>query len=437
MRSQTMWMGVVALLLVVVGCGGNGQDAGHEGHQAPAAQAQDPASVGHEGHQAAAAPEGQVQYHCPMHPNYISDRPGECPICGMSLVPLEKEEITVPVAGQAEVRISPERQQLIGVRKGRVERRSLERTIRTVGKVDYDEQKMTHVHTRVDGWIRRLYVNFTGELVKKGQPLFTLYSPELVATQEEYLLALRSSRHLKDNPVPEAAEGAAGLLEAARRRLELFEVTDAQIRQIEGTGKPLTDVTIVAHSEGFVIEKRALEGMRVMEGDDLYTLADLSDVWVQADIYEYELPLVQVGQPATVSLSYYPGEAFQGKVVYIYPYVESETRTAKVRIEFANPGWRLKPGMFANVEIQAEQGEALVVPGNAVLDSGTRRIVFVDLGEGRLQPREVSLGRPTADGFEVLSGLEEGELVVTSANFLIDSESQIKAAMGSMAGHQH
>jgi RND family efflux transporter MFP subunit len=177
--------------------------------------------------------------------------------------------------------------------------------------------------------------------------------------------------------------------------------------------------------------------MRVEGGEDLYVLADLSDVWVYADIYEYELPLVQAGQRATVALSYYPGEEFRGEVVYIYPYLESQTRTAKVRIEFPNPDWKLKPGMYANVEIQTERGEGLVVPGSAILDSGTRRIVFVDKGDGRFEPREVTLGGRAGEGFEVLSGLEEGEQVITSANFLIDSESQIKAALGAMAGHQH
>lgn len=394
---------------------------------------------GHEGHATGTTGENALKYHCPMHPSYIADKPGECPICGMTLVPLEEQEepITIAVPGLAEVRISPERQQLIGVRTGAVERRLLDKTIRTVGKVDYDERKVAHVHTRIDGWIKEIFVNYTGQLVKMHQPLFTLYSPELVATQEEYLLALRARQRLGDNPFQDVAAGSAGLLEAARRRLLLWEVSASQIAELERTGKPLMEVTINSHSEGFVVEKKALEGMRVEGGEDLYMLADLSDVWVYADIYEYELPLVEVGQQAAVRLSYYPGEEFRGEVVYIYPYLDSQTRTAKVRIEFPNPNWKLKPGMFANVEIQTERGEGLVVPGSAILDSGTRKTVFVDKGEGRFEPREVTLGGRAGDGFEVFSGLQEGEQVITSANFLIDSESQIKAALGAMTGHQH
>jgi len=401
------------------------------------AQALATTAEGHEGHTTAATGEKATRYHCPMHPSYISDQPGECPICGMDLVPIEEEQVNVALPGQAEVKISTERQQLIGVRTGPVERRPLDQTIRTVGKVDYDERKVAHVHTRIDGWIKQIFANYTGQLVKKHQPLFTLYSPELVATQEEYLLALRARQRLGDSPFADVAAGSASLLEAARRRLQLWEVSEAQIAELERSGKPLLEVSILSHSDGFVVEKQALEGMRVEAGEDLYMLADLSDVWVYADIYEYELPLVQVGQRAGVTLSYYPGEEFRGEVVYIYPYLEAQTRTAKVRIEFQNPDWKLKPGMFANVEIQTQRGEGLVVPGSAVLDSGTRKIVFVDKGEGRFEPREVTLGGRAGEGFEVLSGLEEGEKVITSANFLIDSESQIKAALGAMAGHQH
>jgi RND family efflux transporter MFP subunit len=442
MRNLVLLSGLLAFL--AGGCAEKPETTGHEGHAEEEAVAGEhqghggmAPAAGHEGHQATAPGEKTTRYHCPMHPSYVSDKPGECPICGMALVPLEEEQITVAVPGLAEVKISPERQQLIGVRAGSVERRPLDQTIRTVGKVDYDERRVAHIHTRIDGWIKEIFVNYTGQLVKLHQPLFTLYSPELVATQEEYLLALKAQRRLGDNPFQDVAAGAGSLLEAARRRLLLWEVSDAQIAELERTGKPLLEVTILSHSEGFVVEKKALEGMRVEGGEDLYVLADLADVWVYADLYEYELPLVQVGQRAKVSLSYYPGEEFRGEVVYIYPYLDSQTRTARVRIEFPNPGWKLKPGMFANVEIQTDRGEGLVVPGSAVLDSGTRKIVFVDKGEGRFEPREVELGGRAGDGFEVLSGLEEGEQVITSANFLIDSESQIKAALGAMAGHQH
>jgi RND family efflux transporter MFP subunit len=413
---------IVALVLTGTGCGGRGEEGRHAGHAERAT---------------APAEKKTTRYHCPMHPHYISDRPGDCPICGMKLVPIEEEGITVSVPGLADVKISPERQQLIGVKTGAVERRPLSRAIRAVGKVDYDERKVTHIHARIQGWIQRLFVDYTGQLVRKHQPLFTIYSPELVATQEEYLLALRAKRSLQDNPFPDVASGSATLLEAARRRLLLWEVPEAQIAELERTGRPLTEVSILSHSDGFVIEKKALEGMRVEAGEDLYVLADLSNVWVYADIYEYELPLVKVGQGATVGLSYAQGESFRGKVVYVYPYMESQTRTARVRVELHNPGWKLKPGMFANVEIRTEQGEGLAVPGSAVLDSGERKVVFVDRGEGRFEPREVRLGVRVGKDFEVLQGLSEGERVITSANFLIDSESQIKAALEGMGGHAH
>jgi RND family efflux transporter MFP subunit len=434
MRMLFVIIGVVAPPLLWMGCDGGGKKeeiARQEGQAAAPAE--------HEGHTMAPEAKKAAKYHCPMHPSYVSDRPGDCPICNMKLVPVEEQEkaITVSVPGQAEVTISPERQQLIGVKTGLVERLPLEKAIRTVGKVDYAERRLAHIHTRVEGWIKRLMVDYTGQFVKKHQPLFTIYSPELVATQEEYLLALRAKKSLKDNPFQGVASGSSALLEAARRRLLLWEMPEDQIAELERTGRPLMEVAILSHSDGFVIEKKALEGMRVEAGDELYLIADLSDVWIYADIYEYELPLVRAGQQAMVNLPYYPGEAFRGKVVYIYPYLESQTRTAKVRVEFPNPDWRLKPGMFANVEIETERGEGLVVPGSAVLDSGERRIVFVDRGEGRFEPREVKLGGRSGEGFEVLQGLSEGERVITSANFLIDSESQIKAALGAMAGHPH
>ena len=378
----------------------------------------------------------------PMHPQYTSDKPGTAPDCGMTLVPVyegEEEEITVSVPGLAEVKISPERQQLIGVKTGLVERRPLEKVIRTVGKVDYDERNIAHIHTKIEGWIKDLFVNYTGQLVEKGQPLLTIYSPELVSTQEEYLLALKAKRTLGLSKFQEVSSGSESLFEATRRRLLLWDITDDQIKELERTGKVRTTLTLYSPIKGFVVEKMVFEGKKIDSAEELYKIADLSDVWIYADIYEYELPLIRVGQEAAVTLSYYPGETFTGKIVYIYPYVEQMTRTAKARSEFQNPTWKLKPGMYANVEIKTEKGEGLVVPDGAVLDSGTRQIVFVDRGEGRFEPREVKVGMHVADAYEVLEGVSEGERVITSANFLIDSESQLKAAIGGMgmAGMKH
>lgn len=373
-------------------------------------------------------------YRDPMHPAYTSPVPGKAPDCGMDLVPVYEgeEEVVVTVPGQATVVISPERQQLIGVRTETVKRQGLDRTIRTVGRVDYDERRLAYIHTKIEGWIQRLYVDYTGQFVQKGQPLLTIYSPELVSTQEEYLLALKGQQALKTSRFSDAVSGSRSLVESARRRLSLWDISDKQIEQLEKTGVPQTSMTFYAPIQGFVVEKTAFEGKKIDSSQELYLIADLSHVWVYADIYEYELPLVRVGQRAVVTLTYEPGKSFAGKVVYIYPALDPTTRTARVRLEFANPGWALKPQMYTNVEIQTGGGEGLVVPDGAVLDSGTRQIVFVDQGGGRFEPREVILGMRLAGAYEVLSGLQEGERVITSANFLVDSESQLKAAIGQM-----
>jgi len=378
--------------------------------------------------------EKTARYHCPMHPTYVSDRPGECPICGMDLVPLEEaaEAPASTVEGLAVVKITPEKQQLIGVRTERVKYLTLDKTIRTVGMVEVDETKLTDVNTKIDGWIEELYVDYTGQLVKKGQPLLAIYSPELVATQEEYLLALRARKQLQDSPFPDIARSGDSLVEAARRRLELWDIPASEIKAIERSGEPIKTLLLFAPFTGYVMERRATEGMYVRAGMPLYRLADLSTVWVQADIYEYELPLVKVGQHARLTVNAYPGRTFPGRVTYVYPTVEGRTRTVKVRFEFLNPQELLKPGLYANVEIRVPLGRELAVPAEAVLDSGLRQIVFVAQGEGYFEPREVKLGSRAGDYYLVLSGLEEGEEVVSSGNFLIDAESRLKAAISGM-----
>ncbi len=382
------------------------------------------------------ATQGAARYHCPMHPTYTSDRPGDCPICNMRLVPIPADTAAAPAAaehsapatatpGRVPVTISPAMEQRIGVRLARAERGTAERTIRAVGTVEYDESALHHIHTRVEGWIGRLYVASTGQVVRRGEPLFSLYSPELLATQEEYLSAL-------------AAGGDSTNARAARRRLELWQMTDRDIAAIATERRPRTHVDIVSPADGVVIAKTAIDGMRVMPGDDLYVIADLRRVWITASIYEYELPSVHVGQEGTVTLSSSPGEMFRGRVSYIYPYLEEGTRTARVRFEFANPGGKLKPGMFANVDLRVPGGEALTVPADAVLDSGDEQIVLVATGQGRYEPRPVALGPRFGARVTVLSGLAAGEEVVVSAQFLIDSESQLKAALAGMrAGGEH
>jgi Cu(I)/Ag(I) efflux system membrane fusion protein len=333
--------------------------------------------------------------------------------------------------------VSPERLQAIGVKFEVIKRRPLDRTIRTVGQVEIDERRLSHVNIKLEGWIDDLFVNSTGEHVKKGQKLFTLYSPELVATQTEYLLALKSRRTLGGSDFPEVAEGAKALVEVSRRRLKLWDITEDHVHDLERTGEVLRTLPIHAPQSGTVMKKVALAGMHVNPGDELYTIADLSHIWITADIYEYELPFVKVGQTATVTLSYDPGTALQGRIAFLYPTLDPQTRTAKVRFELANPGERLKPGMYANVELKIPLGTRLVVPTDAILDSGERQLIFIHLGGGQLEWRTVKPGVRAGDWVEVVEGLKEGEHVVTSANFLLDSESQLKAAVSGMKGMKH
>lgn len=333
--------------------------------------------------------------------------------------------------------VSPERLQAIGVKFELARRRSLDRAIRTVGQVEIDERRLAHVNIKLEGWIDELFVNSTGERVKKGQKLFTLYSPELVATQTEYLLALKGRRTLGKSGFPDVAAGAEALVEVTRRRLQLWDITEDHIEDLERTGKVLRTLPIHAPQSGTVLKKVALAGMHVNPGEELYTIADLSHVWIVADIYEYELPFIKVGQTAAVTLAYDPGTVLQGRIAFLYPTLDPQSRTAKVRFELANPGERLKPGMYANVALTIPLGTRLVVPTEAILDSGEQQLIFLHLGEGRLAWRTVKLGLRAGDWVEVLEGLKEDEHIVTSANFLLDSESQLKAAVGGMKGMQH
>jgi Cu(I)/Ag(I) efflux system membrane fusion protein len=333
------------------------------------------------------------------------------------------------------IMVDPAKQQLIGMRLAEATYQPLDKTIRTVGRVEYDERKLKQINVKTEGWIEHLYVDFTGKPVKRGEPLFTIYSPELVSTQEEYLLALEAKKRVASSPYQHVVASGDSLLEAARRRLLLWDITPEQIAELERAGRPTKALTLVSPIDGFVIEKMAVQGMRVEPSMILYKIADLSTVWVYADIYEYELPLVRVGQEATVRLSYYPGQAFHGRVVYVYPYLNSKTRTAKVRFELPNSAdWKLKPGMFADIELRVQLGRRLAVPREAVLDSGTRQIVFVEQGAGHFEPKEVTLGMRVDGQQEILSGLKPGARVVASANFFLDSESKLRESMGLMAG---
>ena len=332
------------------------------------------------------------------------------------------------------VNVSPEKQQLVGIRTAPAEFRPLTKKIRTVGIVTYDETKVAQVFTKVEGWIEKLFVNYTGKLVEKGQPLFTLYSPDLIATQDEYLLALQAKESLVSSSLQEIRAGSASLLETTRRRLSLWDISDEQIAELQKSRQPKKTLTFFSPSSGFVIKKDAFQGMKVMPDKELYTITDLSNVWVNADIYEFELPNVRVGQRATIILSYFPGQTFTGRVSWISPVLDEKTRTAKLRLEVANHDFLLKPEMYANVEIDVDAGKRLAIPDEAVLDSGLRKVVFLDKGEGRFEPRELKLGGKFDSYYEVLAGLSPGERILASASFLLDSESRLKEAMGAMAG---
>jgi membrane fusion protein, copper/silver efflux system len=354
----------------------------------------------------------------------------------LTMESIQKEGKTQEVT-PGTVQITPERQQLIGVKIGPVEMKPLEKVIRTVGRVDYDEKRLVTVSPKIGGWIEDLYVDFTGRYVRQGEPLLTIYSPELVSTQEEYLIALRAKRDLIKSPFPEVAGSGNSLAESAKRRLKLWDITDDQIKALEESGQAKKTLTLYSPFSGFVLEKSAYKGMNVMPGIALFKLADLSVVWLIADIYEYELPFIRLGQQASIQLSYIPGETFTGKAIYIYPSLNPETRTAKVRYEFPNPHERLKPEMYANVEIKVHLGQKLAVPEGAIIDTGLRQLAIIDKGSGYFEPREVKVGAKVDNYYEVIKGLKAGERVVTSANFLIDSESKLKEAVGGMAGMEH
>ncbi len=374
-----------------------------------------------------------LYWYDPMHPVYKSDKPGIAPDCGMTLVPRYADEETA-MEGMASgtVRISAERQQLIGVRTGHVNVEDVSRSVRAVGMVEIDETRVSHVHTRVSGWVRRVLVDYTWQHVMQGDPLFTLYSPELVSAQQEYLLALRAQNYLGSVPYQEVAQGSSSLLRAARERLRLWDVTDEQIAQLEATGQPMEEVTFYAPLSGHVQVRNVFPNQYITPESDLYTLVDHSQVWVQAQLYEYEIEAVRVGQPVTMTVTALPGRSFRGKVIFVDPHLDMTTRSVNVRLEFPNPELALKPGMYATVSLDLPLGRQVLVARDAVIDTGTRQLVFLARGDGYFEPRDIEIG-PRLDGrIVVLKGLRGGETVVTSSAFLVDSESRLTAATGQM-----
>jgi RND family efflux transporter MFP subunit len=434
--------------------------------------------------------QGTAKYTCGMHPFIISDKPGKCPICGMTLtkigdplteaaagsaaqgaaagkgerkllfyrhpmnpgvtspvpakdemgmdyVPVYEDEVGGggnAVAGYSTVKVGVDSLRLAGVQTAPAVREKISRTVRAVGNVVPDETRVRRVQTKIEGWVEKLHVNFTGQVVAKGQPLLDLYSPELVASQREYLLAIEMHDRMKENPYPEEREMAAQLIESSRRRLELFDVPQSFIAELERTKNPRRTVTLNAPVSGYVTVKEVFEGTRVMPGMELFTVTDLSRMWIEADLYEYEARAVRLGQVATLAPSYDSGLRLKGKVTYVYPTLSPESRTLKVRFEFPNPGLRLKPQMYADVFLELDSATGVVIPDSALIETGLRQIVFVDLGGGSLEPREVKVGVRGEGKAQILSGVKEGERVAVRANFLLDSESKLKAALTGMSG---
>jgi RND family efflux transporter MFP subunit len=395
----------------------------------------------------------QADWTCPMHPDVHQSHPGRCPICGMTLerqtpsaeaeahgeahesraetanparpgvVPPVQEDATDP---RTPVEIDTRRQQLLGVRLAPAEQTMLSRSIHVPGIVRFDESRWTDITLRFEGYVRDLYVDRTGQAVRRGQQLFTVYSPDLASSLAEYRLAVQSRTSLNASASEAAKEQAGQLVEAARLRLARWQVTDDQIDAAAGFGEPHT--VFRSPVSGIVMEKSIVKGMRAMPGDVLYRIVDSSVVWVEASVYEPDLGIVRTGQHGAMTFQTYPGETFNGRVTYVAPTLDAQTRTAIVRFEIANPGGRLKAGMFASLDLTVPLGRGLVVPSDAVLDSGRRRLVFVSEGNGYFEPREVTVG-PAVDGrTQILQGLAEGERVAESAAFFIDSESQLRAA---------
>lgn len=367
----------------------------------------------------------------PMDPQFIRDEPGKSPM-GMDLVPVYEEE-GAEKEPSSTIRIDPVTVQNMGVRLGSVERRPIGKSIRAFGNITYDETRLYTVNTKFDGWIETLHVDFVGAEVVKGQPLFGIYSPELLAAQQEYLLAFRQYRN-GSNGSKTSRENAKRLLDAARTRLLYWDLSQELVKMLEDTGEIQKTLSVRSPAGGVVIKKDAYAGHFVKAGMHQYEIADLSTVWVDVDVYEYELPWVREGMSAEMELAYLPGQRFTGRVLFVYPYLNERTRTGKLRLAFDNPDGLLKPGMWANVYLKSLlDGDRLVIPQEAVIDSGMRKIVFVSLGKGRFAPREVVTG-VEGDNYEVqvLDGLSEGERIVVSGQFLLDSESRLREAIQKM-----
>jgi len=330
----------------------------------------------------------------------------------------------------APIQLSPQRMQSIGVKVGTVESKVMSDEIRSYGNVQANERRFAYVQTRFAGWIRKIYADATGDFIAKGQPLFTIYSPDLVASEREYLLAKKSAAALQQSAVSGVADGAASLITAAKARLQQFDIPESEIAKLDDTGNAITALTFNSPVAGYITEKNALPNMYVQPDTKLYTIADLSDVWIFAQIFQNDAGKIKPGDPAEVTLDAYPGQVFRGRVDYLLPQLDMATRTLPVRLVFPNPGLKLRPGMYVNVSLKLPLGQRLVVPDSAVFHSGTKNLIFTYAGEGNIEPHEVEIGPHVGDQFVISKGVKAGDQIVTSANFLIDSEAQLQAAAG-------
>jgi len=390
----------------------------------------------------AAKPSGGARkilfYRNPMNPNVTSQTPAKDEM-GMDFVPVYEDEVkgsggaNLP-EGYATVQVGMERVQMAGIQSANAVREAISHPVRAVGIVVPDETRVRRVQAKIEGWIEKLHTNFTGQMVTKGQPLMEIYSPDLVATQREYLLARAGVDRMKESPYEDARQMSSGLAQAARTRLKLFDVPDSFIAELERTGQVQRTVTLNAPVSGYVTGKEIFDGTRVMPGMDLLTVTDLSRVWIDADLYEYEAQYVRVGQSAVLDTVADPGAKLKGRVAFIYPTFSPETRTLKVRFEFLNPGLRLKPQMYANVSLDLHSVTGVVIPDSALIETGVRQIAFVDAGDGSFEPREVKVGVRGNGKAQILSGVKAGEKVAVRANFLLDSESKLRAALTKMTG---
>jgi Cu(I)/Ag(I) efflux system membrane fusion protein len=379
-----------------------------------------------------------VQYTCPMHPFIVTDKPGACPVCGMTLVKkIEAPPETGQTAATESISMTAAQQLMANVATAKVNRQSLTREITAVGIVQYDQARQAKVTAWVAGRIERLYVNTVGAYVSKGRPVAEVYSPDLVSAQQEYLLALRSRDQLKDSTIHAISHGGEGLVASARQRLKLLGVRDDQIAGLEKTGQPNIRLAIYTPLSGIVIDKNVQEGQYVNVGDPLFSIADLSRVWAELELYENEFPFIRVGQTVQIVSQSYPDTTFTGRVSFIYPFLDPKTRTVKVRVELANRGLRLKPDMFVNATVRVPLGEALVVPVTAVMDTGVRKVVWVEARPGLFEQREVKVGARSGEHLQILAGLTRGDRVAVSGGYLVDSESQLRGggANGGHAGH--